>query len=232
MAPWFVPQCPAGRNTLPALGVPWFVAWYPAARSAAKAFGAPCWVLGAAPVACRTVAPVATGVPLCVTTLDEDACSTIVTGATRVAAMVGMPYRVPRGPGGCRTASYPSSAAVAPWLVPRCPVAFQSVRRFALDGESGDAHALTVSVGFDSDVGYAQTHTFAAGSPVTTFGPLESCDVIIGTRRKCQRVRFRIQDASPGPGNFTTGRGPSFSAMGLEVGAKKGFRKKPSTQVA
>lgn len=118
------------------------------------------------------------------------------------------------------------------WISAAGPVAFQSVRRFALDGESGDAHALTVSVGFDSDVGYAQTHTFAAGSPVTTFGPLESCDVIIGTRRKCQRVRFRIQDASPGPGNFTTGRGPSFSAMGLEVGAKKGFRKKPSTQVA
>lgn len=118
------------------------------------------------------------------------------------------------------------------WISAAGPVAFQSVRRFTLDGEAHDEHALMVSAGFDSDAGYAQSHTFAADSPVTTVGPLESCDVIIGTRRKCQRIRFRIQDVSPGPGNFTTGRGPSFSAMGLEVGAKKGFRKKPSTQVA
>jgi hypothetical protein len=119
------------------------------------------------------------------------------------------------------------------WLSATGPLSFKSVRSFQLEGVSNTNHDLTISVGFDSDTAYAQATTFAAGTPVTTVGPLEQCEITIGTRRKCQHIRFKIQDATPtDPHTYavTTGQGPSFDMMGIEFGAKQGFAVNPATK--
>ncbi|AKU97001.1 hypothetical protein AKJ09_03665 [Labilithrix luteola] len=111
------------------------------------------------------------------------------------------------------------------------PLAFQSVRAFSLEGISNDNHDLQISVWYNGDTVTPDTVTFAAGSPVTTPGPLEGCDVSPGTRRKCQFIRFTIQDSAPSGGlPVGTGKGPSFDSMGIEVGVKRGFGKKPATK--
>jgi hypothetical protein len=119
------------------------------------------------------------------------------------------------------------------WVSASGPLAFQSVREFQLGGISNSNHDLVVDVAFDSESTYAQSRTFLAGSAVTSIGDLEECTIAIGTRRKCQSIRFRISDATPtNPGSFPvgTGRGPSFDAMGLAVGVKRGFHVNPATK--
>jgi len=119
------------------------------------------------------------------------------------------------------------------WISAAGPLAFQSVRNFALNGISATNHDLVVSVGFDSNTTYQQTATFLAGSAVTATGDLEECTVSIGNRRKCESIRFKIEDATPtSPGTYpvTTGQGPIFEAMALEVGAKKGLSPEPATK--
>ncbi len=135
------------------------------------------------------------------------------------------------------TTSYLDNATYVPmtletaWIAAAGPLAFQSVRTFALHGQSFTNHDLTVSVGFDSDTSYPQVASFAAQSTVTTVG-VEECEVIIGTRRKCQTIRFKVVDATPTTGAVSTGRGPAFDMMGLEVGVKRGFAGLPATKRA
>lgn len=115
------------------------------------------------------------------------------------------------------------------------PLAFKSVRNFALQGISNTNHNLTIDVGFDGEATYAQTATFLAGSDVTAVGDLEDCDITINTRRKCNAIRFRISDATPtNPGVYppSGGQGPSFDSMGIEVGTKRGTGNVPATRRA
>jgi hypothetical protein len=105
------------------------------------------------------------------------------------------------------------------------------VRTFAIHGQSHTDHDLTVSVGFDSDTSYPQTGTWLAETPVTTVG-VEECSLTIGTRRKCNAIRFKVVDATPTSGTVGTGRGPAFDMMGIEVGAKRGFGNAPATKRA
>lgn len=119
------------------------------------------------------------------------------------------------------------------WVCAGGPLAYQAVRNFAIEGISNSNHDLTVSVGFDNETAYTQSRTFLAGSPVTSIGPLESCEISIGTRRKCQAIRFKVQDATPtNPGTYPvgTGQGPSFDTLGIEVGTMTGFARKPATK--
>jgi hypothetical protein len=119
------------------------------------------------------------------------------------------------------------------WVSASGPLAFQAVRELQLEGVSNSNHDLTVEVGFDSESAYAQTRTFLAGSDVTAIGDFEELNITIGTRRKCNHIRFRISDATPTtPGTYPvgTGRGPSFDAMGIEVGMKRGFATNPATK--
>lgn len=116
------------------------------------------------------------------------------------------------------------------WIPAGGPLAYQSVRNFAVEGTSNTNHDLTISVGFDNSASYAQTRSFAAASAVTTAGPLQA-QISIGTRRKCQSIRFKIQDASPTGSPAPpvgTGQGPSFDTIGIEVGLMKGFAAKPA----
>lgn len=115
------------------------------------------------------------------------------------------------------------------WVSAPGPLAFQSVRTMQLEGVSNSDHNLTVSVAVDGETTYAQTVTFMAGTDPVEVGPLEQCEVTIGPRRKCQHIRFRISDASPGNGLAVgTGMGPSFDTIGIEVGVKKGFAVNPA----
>ncbi len=119
------------------------------------------------------------------------------------------------------------------WISAAGPLAFQSVRRFALHGVSVGNHDLTLSVGFDRDPSYPEVAVWPAGTPVTAIGPLEAAELHIGTRRKCSSIRFKIRDDAPSESEaypMGSGQGPMFDSMGIEVGVKKGFQKKPATK--
>lgn len=129
--------------------------------------------------------------------------------------------------------TYVSMALETAWVSASGPLAFQSVREMSLEGISNSNHDLTVEVGFDGESSYTQTKTFAAGSDVTAIGPYEELVIGIGTRRKCNHIRFRIADATPtNPGTYPvgTGQGPTFDAIGIEVGMKQGFSNNPATK--
>jgi hypothetical protein len=113
------------------------------------------------------------------------------------------------------------------WISAAGPLAFQMVRRFALHGVSNSNHGLTVSVAVDRATSYSPAVAWASGSAVTTVGPLEAAELHLG--KKCSSIRFKVVDSSPG-GALSDGRGPSFDSMGIEVGIKKGFQKKPATK--
>ncbi len=118
------------------------------------------------------------------------------------------------------------------WISSAGPLAYHSVRRFSLQGISHSNHDLSINVGFNSQDPYFQSADFLAGSTPTSIGTYEACDVSIGTYRKCASIRFWVEDATPTePGTYPvgTGQGPSFDTMGIEVGIKRGFMKKPAT---
>lgn len=109
------------------------------------------------------------------------------------------------------------------WVSAAGPLAYHSVRRFSIQGDSHTNHDLTIQVAFDGFSAYEQTKTFAANGDVTTPGLREDADIVINTRRKCGAIRFKVNDATPSGGvAVSTGRGASFYVMGIEVGIKKG----------
>lgn len=112
------------------------------------------------------------------------------------------------------------------WNSAAGPLGFISARKFSIRGASLGNHNLTISCGFDSDPSYPQTRTFAGGSSVTSIGPLEDCEITIGTRRKCRAIRFKIQDAPPTDSvtyPVGIGAGPRFDTFAIELGVKKGL---------
>lgn len=117
------------------------------------------------------------------------------------------------------------------WLSASGPMGFVSVRNFSMHGESQTNHDLVVSVGFDSSDTYDQTASFAAQSAVTTVGP-EEFALTIGTKRKCNTIRFKVVDSTPTTGSVGTGQGPTWDMMALEVGVKKGTGNTPATRRA
>lgn len=120
------------------------------------------------------------------------------------------------------------------WVSGAGPVGYAAVDSMSLAGVSKSNHDLSISVGFDGEATYAQSpQTFTAGSAVTSVGPLEECKVSIGTRRWCQAIRFKIQDATPtNPGTYPvgTGQGATFDTLGLEIGIERGLRRLPATK--
>ena len=110
------------------------------------------------------------------------------------------------------------------------PLKFQSVRNFALHGFSNSNHDLTIQIGFDTDASYPQSVTFVAGSATTSVGTLEDCTISVGTRRKCNAIRFRILDTAPTGFALGTGQGPSLDMMAIEVGMKPGTGNNPATK--
>lgn len=131
------------------------------------------------------------------------------------------------------TANYIPMTLETAWVSAAGPLAFHSMRSMQLEGISYSNHDLTLSVGFDNDTSYPQSTTFTAGSPVTAISNFLQAEITIGTRRKCQAIRFKVQDATPtNPGTYPvgTGQGPSFDMMGVQVGIKQGFAVNPATK--
>lgn len=117
------------------------------------------------------------------------------------------------------------------WVSATGPIAFQSVRSVQLVGTSHSDHSLTVSIGFDGNAAYQQVKTWPEGSPVTAVGDLEQAAIAVTNRRKCQMLRVKIQDGTPiATLPYGTGKGPSFDALGLETGVKRGFAPTPATK--
>lgn len=117
--------------------------------------------------------------------------------------------------------AYVSEFFETAWIYRDGPLNYQSVRNFLLEGISNSAHGLTVSVGFNGNPAYTQVITFPEGiANVTAPGPIEDLKVSIGTARKCQCIRFKVQSTAPQV--LGTGQGPMWSTMGIEVGAKRG----------
>lgn len=111
------------------------------------------------------------------------------------------------------------------WNSAAGPIAYQAVSDFWLNGISDSDHDLTIQCGFDSSLAYQQSRTFPAGSEVTAVGDFEEAKISIGTRRKCNAIRFRITDTAPSTAGFvvgTLGKGPTFQVMGYRVGIKQG----------
>jgi hypothetical protein len=110
------------------------------------------------------------------------------------------------------------------WISAAGPIAFTAVSDFWLQGVSNSDHELLIEAAFDSNTTYLQNRLFRAGSQVTTPGPLEECKINIGNRRMCDSIRFRVTDSAPlTPGSVLgTGKGPSFSSLGIQVGLLKG----------
>lgn len=117
------------------------------------------------------------------------------------------------------------------WVSAAGPLSFQSVRTLQLSGTSYSDHGLSISVGFDNDTSYPQVATWLSQSAVTTIGD-EAPSVTVGTRRKCNTIRFKIVDAQPTVGVPGSGRGPAWNMLGMEVGIKRGLGNAPATKKA
>lgn len=118
------------------------------------------------------------------------------------------------------------------WISANGPLLFQSVRTAQFHGKSYTDHNLTIQIGFDSETAYTETKPFPAQGPITTPGDFEDPEVTVGPRRKCNHIRFKLQDASPTTGTIGTGRGPYFEMFGIEVGMKRGFGNTPAAKKA
>lgn len=127
--------------------------------------------------------------------------------------------------------AYVPMTIVTAWMSATGPMGFASVRTFGLHGTSQTNHDLSIYIGFDNSSSYDQTTSFAAQSAVTTIGD-EDVNVTIGTRRKCNTIRFKVVDATPTTGDVGTGRGPTWDMMAIEVGVKRGMGNSPATKRA
>ncbi len=88
-------------------------------------------------------------------------------------------------------------------------------------GTSVTDHDLEISFAHNYASTFSQTKTFAAGSDVTTPGPLEKSRVTCATQ-KCQAVQIRIRDLTPTAYAVGTGDGPIFESLSLRVAAIDG----------
>jgi hypothetical protein len=121
--------------------------------------------------------------------------------------------------------AYVSSRIVTSWINAGGPLAYQSVRNFAAQGASRTPHRLQIGIGFEGDPAFVQTKLFATGSPVTiSDDTLEAFEISVGTKRKCQMIRFSIEDLPPVGGELGNGRGFVFDSIGIDVARKRGFR--------
>jgi hypothetical protein len=110
------------------------------------------------------------------------------------------------------------------WISANGPIAFQSVRRFALMGECFSNHHLKVEIFHDYETDPARTIDVDASQVLTSVRSLNDLQLHVGKRAKCNAVRFRITVDPPDAGEMGNAKGVSFSALAVEVGIKRGLR--------
>jgi len=110
--------------------------------------------------------------------------------------------------------SFISMKQVTSWLGLGVLQGFQRVYKLLILGEYFSAHNLSVSFAYDFDPTTFQTTTFTPVAGVYQFR-------VNLTRQKCESLQITIQDVDTG----TDGESFSLSALGLEVGIKRGLNK-------
>ena len=114
------------------------------------------------------------------------------------------------------TSFAPSTATLAP-IAPQGPASWHRVRRAQVIGTSVSNHQLTVAIARDYSASTQQTKTFAAGSDVTTIGPLEHAQVDLAVQ-KVQAVEIQISDAAPSNTTaYPLGNGGGFTLDGVAL---------------
>ena len=104
---------------------------------------------------------------------------------------------------------------------------FQRVRRALLlfKPQSGSATTVNLGVAYDYDATIAQT---AVAGTTLTGGSTAGAQVLVHlSRQKCEAVQLTVTETTS-----ANEEGPRFSAIAMEVGAKKGHDKLPAARVA
>jgi hypothetical protein len=113
------------------------------------------------------------------------------------------------------------------WISANGPIDFQAVRRFALMGQAFSDHHLHVEISFDYEAEPYRVIEVDSLEMLTMARELDDLQITIGKRRKCNAIRFLVRIDQPDAGEYSTSKGVSFSAMGIEVALKKGLRSRP-----
>ncbi len=110
----------------------------------------------------------------------------------------------------------PSTVFLSP-IAPTGSASWHRVRRAQLVGTALSNHQLTIAIARDYSASTQQTKTFAAGSDVTTIGPLERAQVDLAVQ-KIQAVEIQISDAAPSNTvAYPLGSGAGFTLDGVAL---------------
>lgn len=114
-----------------------------------------------------------------------------------------------------------------PWIKFMTLQGFQRAKRLMLIGEYKSPHTLTVSLGFDYENSYTESHSWVPASVlgIDGEGTLDQFRVF-PTRQKCEAMRVLISDN----GTATTGEGYTLSELAVLGGMKKGLNKVSSAR--
>jgi len=97
---------------------------------------------------------------------------------------------------------------------------FQRVYEMALLGEYVGAHGVTIEIGYDYDASYTYTKTWTHAE-ITALTRYQL--VVRPPRQKCEAIRFRITETTPGSATA----GAIWTAMSLTIGVKPGVFRAP-----
>lgn len=120
------------------------------------------------------------------------------------------------------------------WLKPQIG-GFARFWGLSLRGDSFEAHDFSMTLTYDYAPSsyYNETHTWTKAQ-IATFDrfPLVTVSMIPGNQ-KAEAIQFTLVDATPTGGGATTGQGPNWAAVVLELGVKEGaYRNLPPGQRA
>lgn len=110
------------------------------------------------------------------------------------------------------------------WISAAGPIGFQSVRRFALLGETFSDHHLRVSVYHDGEETPSRVIEVESLEMLTSIRSMNDMQFHVGKRAKCNMMRFDLTIDPPDAGEMGSAKGVCFSAFAIEVGIKKGLR--------
>lgn len=161
-----------------------------------------------------------------VVTAHEQASAIYVDGAYHYATAAGQVLQQSEG-------FLDNSTAIgvvieSPWIKLAALQGFQRLYYASLIGEWRSDHTLTLKIYYDYNPDAAETVTLAATSAAQGYSPGDPLQVRHHMGRKCQAVKFRIEDSD----QAGTKESFTLTALSLEIGGKGGvFRQQSSKTV-
>ena len=104
----------------------------------------------------------------------------------------------------------------------------QLIERLLLLCERHTAHDLTISLGFDYETSYSESHTFTNATLSALSRQWLEKQVV--RSRSCQAIRVKIEDATPTTGDIGTGRGATWIGMTFTGERRAGAKRTYSAQ--